>query len=140
MDRLSRSSVVLRAVKSMPLRFFLPDDTPEPLREIDLMADLRGVIYNYPGIEEGYTDLFVGLRKEFDRYAWVIAGLGFNPYRIDRWEYDINRMGREIHMDEKGVFSSAASLSPHLIAEALKDAEGDMSGNYTFSVQAGFRF
>ncbi|MBD3179100.1 MAG: hypothetical protein GF417_05625 [Candidatus Latescibacteria bacterium] len=140
MDRLSRSSVVLRAVKSIHLRFLLPDDTPEPLREIDLMADLRGVIYNYPGIEEGYTDLFVGLRKEFDRYAWVIVGLGFNPYRIDRWEYDINRLGREIYMDEKGVFSSAASLSPHLIAEALKDAEGDLSGNYTFSVQAGFRF
>ncbi|MFO7914087.1 MAG: glycogen-binding domain-containing protein [Candidatus Krumholzibacteriales bacterium] len=136
-ENISKRVLELRLAKSFSLSYLTSWDK---LGGVDLITDFRGVAYELPGFSDSFLDIFLGLGKGSRETAWFVAGLGFNPYRIDRWKSSIMAEGRELFMEDSGVLSSASRYDLPGVLDKLRNAEEEISSNYSLSVEAGFSF
>jgi hypothetical protein len=139
-ERLSEYSLQLRAVRTFGTSRLLPEQLRGVSESLEIIADIRGVVYNYPGLSAEYLDIFLALRKEIGSHGWIMAGTGLNPYRFDRWKYGIVPYGREFHIEESGVKNSASTGFHDRAINKLREAEKNISIDHSFSVEAGFSF
>ena len=136
-EKISKRVMEMRLIKSFSLSCLT---SWSRVGGVDLLADIRGVAYDLPGLRQSFLDIFLGLGKGSRESAWLVAGIGLNPCRIDRWKYRIMAEGRKLFIEDSGVISSASRYELPVVLDKLRSAEEEISSNFSLSVEAGFSF
>jgi hypothetical protein len=144
-DNLSDRVIEMKIIHSIPARLLIPfklAGNNSFFNGIDLLADIRGVLYNHQNWngKRGFIDPFFALRKSFAYSSWCMIGVGLNPYVFDKWHYGITCDGREKFLEDKGVFRKSAVLNQREWLEILGNAEEEMSASWIISFEAGLTF
>jgi len=136
----SKRVLELRGFRSISLSPFLPWFIFSKTGRIDLVTDIRAVYYHHPEMVEEFFDIYTALRKDIGERGWIMAGVGFSPYRVDRWKYRLSPWGRELYIQEKNTFRGGTAQDLEWMLQRLKDVEDEMSLDFRLSVEAGIRF
>ena len=144
-DNFSDRVIEMKIIHSIPARLLIPFKivgNNSFFNGIDLLADIRGILYNHQNWsgKRGFIDPFFALRKGFSDSSWCMFGVGLNPYVFDKWHYSITCDGREKFLENNGVFRKSAGLNRSEWLEILGNAEEEMSSSWIISFEASLAF